>query len=53
MSHPSLRTVSPHPYLPLYIKDLLKEDMVGLLAAGCLQGWLLLMTLLPIAAEAT
>jgi hypothetical protein len=26
MSHPSLRTVAPPPCLPLYIKDLLKED---------------------------
>jgi hypothetical protein len=28
MSHPSLRTVAPPPCLPLYIKDLLKEDAV-------------------------
>jgi hypothetical protein len=27
MSHPSPRTVVPPPCLPLYIKDLLKEDM--------------------------
>jgi hypothetical protein len=27
MSHPSPRTVAQPPYLPLDIKDLLKEDM--------------------------
>jgi hypothetical protein len=38
MSHPSQRTVAPPPCLPLYIKDLLKEDrgfLIGWLRAAC------------------
>jgi hypothetical protein len=37
MSHHSLRTVAPPPCLPLYIKDLLKEDRVFLMKE--LMGW--------------
>jgi hypothetical protein len=35
VSRPSLRTVAPHPCLPLYIKDLVKGERIGLI------GWLL------------
>jgi hypothetical protein len=38
-SHPSLRTVAPPPCLPLYIKDLLKEDWL-MDWWDCIGGWL-------------
>jgi hypothetical protein len=50
VSHPSLRTVAPHPRLPLDIKDSLKKD-VRFFNGGFLMGnfdWLLLLLLLVV-----